>query len=52
MAYGIPRNETKRNKLIEKEIIAHRVNDATKIYSFSSKAALTRCLVLQNTNSG
>ena len=54
MAYGIPRNETKRNEtnLIDKEITVHRINDTTKIYSFSSKPVLARCLVSQNTNNG
>ena len=49
-AYGILRNETKRNKLIHKEMTVHQVNDTTKIYSLSSKPVLARCLVSQNTN--
>ena len=46
--------ETKRNEtnLIDKEITVHRVNDTTKIYSFSSKPVLASCLVLQNSYNG
>ena len=49
VAYGISRNETKRNEtnLIDKEITVHRVGDITKIYSFSWKPVLARCLVSQ-----
>ena len=51
-AYGITRNETKQNKtnLIDKEITIHQVGETTKIYSFSWKPVLTRCL--QNTDNG
>ena len=54
LRYSAKRNETKRNEtnLIDKEITVHRVSDTTKIYSFSSKPVLARCLVSQNTNNG